>query len=103
MTSVFAKVIKKMKKGFQKLESCEKAQPDEGDKVLPFTSTQLTPALIEEARKKLNETDEVKEKALAEFRKLIASQWIATFLKDIQIPTHSHIQTSVRNVHVCRG
>lgn len=85
MTSVFAKVIKKMKKGFQKPEGCEKAKTEDGHKALPFVCTQLTPELAEEARKKLNETEEVKEKALAEFRKLIANE------KNFEVPDNEQL------------
>ena len=60
-----------MKKGFQKLENNDGDSSASEEEVLPVRITYLTPALIEEARIQLKETEETKEKCLAELKKRI--------------------------------
>ncbi|GBO43186.1 hypothetical protein AVEN_170392-1 [Araneus ventricosus] len=69
------KMIEKLKQGIHSLDKSVEAKPAESDdEPLSYFIDHLTPAMIEEARTQLNETDETRPKALEEFKKLIKSK-----------------------------
>ncbi|KAF8778638.1 Clavesin-1 like protein [Argiope bruennichi] len=66
------KMIEKLKQGIHSLDKSVEPKPvDSDDEPLPYVMDYLTPALIEEARTQLNETDEIRPIALEELKKLI--------------------------------
>ncbi|CAL1300594.1 unnamed protein product, partial [Larinioides sclopetarius] len=69
------KMIEKLKQGIHSLDKGVEAKPDESDdEPLSYFIDHLTPAMIEEARTQLNETDETRPKAMEEFKKLIEKE-----------------------------
>jgi len=76
MTSACVNEIKNLRIGFQKLENSSdddksSVTSENSHEALPTSIDYLTPGLLEEARTELNETEETRQKCLAEMRKLI--------------------------------
>ncbi|XP_035209968.1 retinaldehyde-binding protein 1-like [Stegodyphus dumicola] len=74
MMSSSSKMIEKLKQGIQGLEKVSEVKKEGTHEILPYLMHDLTPALIEEARTKLKETDEIRPKALEELRELLKNE-----------------------------
>lgn len=74
MTTGCVKAREKMKNGFQKLLNSDDDGSVSEEEVLPVRITYLTPALIEEARTQLNETEENRQKGFTELRRMIKAE-----------------------------
>ncbi|GFR05767.1 retinaldehyde-binding protein 1 [Trichonephila clavata] len=70
------KVIEKLKQGIQSLDKCSEVKPGDSmeEEPLSYFIDYLTPAMIEEARTQLKETDEIRPKALEDLRELIKNE-----------------------------
>ncbi|GFV54558.1 alpha-tocopherol transfer protein-like protein [Trichonephila clavipes] len=70
------KVIEKLKQGIQSLDKCSEAKPGDSmeEEPLSYFIDYLTPAMIEEARTQLKETDEIRPKALEDLRELLKNE-----------------------------
>lgn len=68
-------MIEKLKQGIHSMDKSVESKPaGPDDEPLSYFIEHLTPAMIEEARTQLNETDETRAKALEEFKKLIKKE-----------------------------
>ncbi|XP_054718264.1 clavesin-1-like [Uloborus diversus] len=75
MMSSQAKVIEKLKQSIHPQEKGSESKKEEGtDELLPYMMDYLTPAMVEEARTLLKETDDVRTLALEELRKYIEKE-----------------------------